>query len=246
MKRVRIIPVLTISSNKLVKTVQFKKPNYLGDPLNAIKIFNDKMVDELIILDIDASKQNKEPNYQLIEEMAGEAFMPLGYGGGIKTFEQASKVFNLGVEKIVLNSVLQTNINLITEIASVYGNQSVVISADIRKNIFGKNVLTYISGEKKSKENIKNLLNTFIQAGAGELIINNIEREGTFKGYDLDLIKEFSDLEVPIVVLGGCSGLNDMKMALKSGANAIAASSVFVYRNNNVDSILINYFTFNC
>ena len=245
MKRVRIIPVLTISGNKLVKTTQFKNPNYLGDPLNAIKIFNDKMVDELIILDIDASKQNKEPNYQLIEEMAGEAFMPLGYGGGIKTFEQASKVFSLGVEKIVLNSVLQNNINLISEIASVYGNQSVVISADIRKNLFGKKVLTYFSGQKKSQENIKKLLNSFIKAGAGELIINNIDREGTFKGFDLNLIEEFADLEVPIVVLGGCSGLDDMKMALKSGANAIAASSVFVYRNCNVDSILINYFTFN-
>jgi cyclase len=245
MKRVRIIPVLTISGNKLVKTTQFKNPNYLGDPLNAIKIFNDKMVDELIILDIDASKQNKEPNYKLIEEMAGEAFMPLGYGGGIKTFEQASKVFSLGVEKIVLNSVLQNNINLISEIASVYGNQSVVISADIRKNLFGKNVLTYFSGQKKSQENIKKLLNSFIKAGAGELIINNIDREGTFKGYDLNLIKEFTDLEVPIVVLGGCSGLDDMKMALKSGANAIAASSVFVYRNCNVDSILINYFNLN-
>ena len=138
MSRTRIIPVLTIMGNRLVKTVKFKNPNYIGDPLNAIKIFNEKKVDELVILDIEASKLNKEPNYKLIEEMAGEAFMPLGYGGGIKTLDQAKKIFGLGIEKVVLNSVIFDNPKLITQIANIYGTQSVVLSIDVRKTLLGK------------------------------------------------------------------------------------------------------------
>lgn len=241
MSRTRIIPVLTIMGNRLVKTVKFKNPNYIGDPLNAIKIFNDKRVDELIILDIDASKQNKEPNYKLIYEMAGEAFMPLGYGGGIKTLEQARKIFALGIEKVVLNSVLLENPQLITQIANIYGSQSVVLSLDFKRNILGKIRPYFNSGKEFIKQDLKTFASQMIEYGIGEIILQDIEKDGTFVGYNLEMISELKNLSIPIVAMGGCNSIDNMKEALTSGANAIAAGSFFVYRNNDPKSILINY-----
>ncbi len=239
--RPRIIPVLTIAGNKLVKTIQFKNPKYLGDPLNAIKIFNDKQVDELIILDIEASEKKQKPNYDLLYEMAGEAFIPLGYGGGISSLNDAIKVFDCGFEKVVLNSVLHKNKSIISEIANVYGNQSVSVSCDVKTNLFGKTKLYFYSGKVSSSENIEELIAEYIKLGAGEIILNDVNREGTFKGYNLELIKQFSNIAVPIVALGGCHGITDMNNALKNGASAIAAASIFVYKNNDTNSILINY-----
>lgn len=241
MSRTRIIPVLTIMGNRLVKTVKFKNPNYIGDPLNAIKIFNDKRVDELIILDIDASKQNKEPNYKLIYEMAGEAFMPLGYGGGIKTLDQAKKIFSLGIEKVVLNSVLMDNPKLITQIANIFGSQSVVLSLDFKRNILGKIRPYFYSGKEFIKQDIKTFATQMIEYGIGEIILQDIEKDGTFVGYNLEMISELKDLSIPIVAMGGCNSIENMKEALTSGANAIAAGSFFIYRNNDPKSILINY-----
>jgi len=241
MSRTRIIPVLTIMGNRLVKTVKFKNPNYIGDPLNAIKIFNEKKVDELIILDIEASRQNKEPSYKLIYEMAGEAFMPLGYGGGIKTLDQAKKIFALGIEKVVLNSVLLENPNLITQIANIYGAQSVVLSLDYKKNILGKLRPHFYSGKEYMKKDINTFALEMIDLGIGEIILQDIEKDGTFGGYNLEMISELKNLSIPIVAMGGCNSVSNMKEALKSGANAIAAGSLFVYRNNDPKSILINY-----
>jgi cyclase len=227
--------------NRLVKTVKFKNPNYIGDPLNAIKIFNEKKVDELIILDIEASRQNKEPSYKLIYEMAGEAFMPLGYGGGIKTLDQAKKIFALGIEKVVLNSVLLENPNLITQIANIYGAQSVVLSLDYKKNILGKLRPHFYSGKEYMKKDINTFALEMIDLGIGEIILQDIEKDGTFGGYNLEMISELKNLSIPIVAMGGCNSVSNMKEALKSGANAIAAGSLFVYRNNDPKSILINY-----
>jgi cyclase len=241
MSRTRIIPVLTIMGNRLVKTVKFKNPNYIGDPLNAIKIFNEKKVDELIILDIEASRQNKEPSYKLIYEMAGEAFMPLGYGGGIKTLDQAKKIFALGIEKVVLNSVLLENPNLITQIANIYGAQSVVLSLDYKKNILGKLRPHFYSGKEYMKKDINTFALEMIDLGIGEIILQDIEKDGTFGGYNLEMISELKNLSIPIVAMGGCNSVSNMKEAVKSGANAIAAGSLFVYRNNDPKSILINY-----
>lgn len=241
MSRTRIIPVLTIMGNRLVKTVKFKNPNYIGDPLNAIKIFNEKKVDELVILDIEASKQNKEPSYKLIYEMAGEAFMPLGYGGGIKTLDQAKKIFALGIEKVVLNSVLLENPNLITQIANIYGAQSVVLSLDFKKNILGKLRPHFYSGKEYVKKDIQTFALEMIDLGIGEIILQDIDKDGTFGGYNLEMISELKNLSIPIVAMGGCSSVNNMKEAISNGANAIAAGSLFVYRNNDPKSILINY-----
>lgn len=241
MKRIRVIPVLSIAGNKLVKTVNFKQPNYLGDPLNAIKIFNEKRVDELMVLDITASREQKEPNYRLIEEMAGEAFMPLGYGGGINTFEQAARIFSLGIEKVILNSVLRRKPGIISQIAAVYGNQSVVVSLDLKKSLFGSYKPVFCSASEGSRESPEDLIRTYTEMGAGEIIIHNVDREGTYSGYDTELIKRFSGAGVPIVALGGCNSYDNMKHAVQSGANAIAASSIFSYRNGNKKSILINY-----
>ena len=241
MSRTRIIPVLSIMGNRLVKTVKFKKPNYIGDPLNAIKIFNEKQVDELLILDIEASKQNKEPNYKLIYEMAGEAFMPLGYGGGIKTLEQAEKIFALGIEKVVLNSVLFENPKIITQIANIYGSQSVVLSLDFKKNILGKLRPHFYSGKEYIKKEINAFALEMIDLGIGEIILQDIEKDGTFGGYNLEMFAELKNLSIPIVAMGGCNSLNNMKEAISRGADAIAAGSLFVYRNNDPKSILINY-----
>jgi imidazole glycerol-phosphate synthase subunit HisF len=240
MNRLRIIPVLTIMGNRLVKTVKFKNPNYIGDPLNAIKIFNEKKVDELIVLDIEASKNKKEPNYKLIFEMAGEAFMPLGYGGGIKNLEQAKRIFGLGIEK-VLNSVLYDTPELITQIANIYGAQSVVVSLDFKKNIFGKTKVYFYSGKESINKEIKVFAKEMIDLGAGEIIFHDIDREGTFAGYNLMILNELKSLTVPIVAMGGCTGVANMQEAFEHGANATAAGSVFIYRNNDTKSILINY-----
>lgn len=241
MSRTRIIPALTIMGNRLVKTVKFKKPNYIGDPINAIKIFNEKRVDELFILDIEASKQSREPNYDLIYKMAGEAFMPIGYGGGIKTLEQAQKIFSIGIEKVVLNTVILENPNVITQIAKIYGNQSVVLSLDFKKNILGKLRPHFNSGKEYLKREIKTFAEEMIGLGVGEIILQDIDKDGTFGGYNLEMINELKSLSVPIVALGGCNSIDNMKAAISSGANAVAAGSLFVYRNNDPQSILINY-----
>ena len=243
MKRVRVIPVLTVQGRKLVKTVGFKKPNYIGDPINAIKIFNDKEVDEIALVDISASKEGREPNYSLIEEMAGECFMPLAYGGGIKTFEQAKRIFSLGVEKIILNTALQDNLELISESASVYGNQSIVVSLDTRKNLFGKRELYFNSGSNKSRIPYMEVIRNCIEAGAGEIIVHDIEREGTFSGYNIPLVAEVAkQVSVPVIALGGANSVADMREVIREGhASAVAAGSFFIYKNNDPKSILINY-----
>ncbi len=242
MRRVRVIPVLTSDGSKLVKTVKFKKPNYIGDPINAIKIFNDKEVDEIVVLDISASKQGKAPNYKLIEEMAGECFMPLGYGGGISDYETAKRIFDSGVEKVILNTALNDNLELVSELASNYGNQSIVACIDVKKTFFSKQAVYYKSADIKDKMNIELVAIKLAQSGVGEIILNNIDNEGTFLGYDLKLLNLVArSVSIPVVVCGGASSVADFLPAVKSGASALAASSMFVYKANNIESILINY-----
>jgi len=242
-KNIRIIPVLSIIDNKLVNTCQFKRPHYIGDPINAIKIFNDKEVDEIIITDIRASKDNKKPNFQLIKEMASECFIPLAYGGGINSYDDASKIFNAGIEKVILNTALLKSPRLITEIADTYGSQSVVCSIDVFKNIFGKISLKHVSGTKRNSTNLEQYIQKLINLGAGELFINNIHHEGTFRGYDIELLKLIEkNVNIPIITYGGYRDLSDIvKVINHTSIKAFAASSAFIYRNNNRKSILINY-----
>ena len=242
MKRIRVIPILTIDNNRLVKTIKFKKPRYIGDPINAVKILNDKEVDEIIFLDITASQNKNPPNYNLIEKISSECFMPLAYGGGISDFSVAKKIFNLGVEKIILNSALHRNVKLIKKVVENYGSQSIVACLDIKRNFFGKQYVYFENGRIKSKIAPEIFSLELESLGVGEIILNNIDREGTFMGYDLEMIKKVSNnVGVPVVACGGSRGLSDFLDAYNSGASAVSASSSFLFKNNNKDSILINY-----
>lgn len=241
MRRVRVIPVLLIDKGKLVKTVKFRKPNYIGDPVNAVKIFNDKEVDEIILLDISATNEDRGPDYEKIEEICSEAFMPFAYGGGINNISQVDLLFQLGIEKVVLNSILSTDLELVKQVSEKYGAQSVVASIDIKKNLFGKyNVYTH-SGERKIKGTIEDYIKKVLKAGVGELFVNSIDRDGTFQGFDLNLIEQLSKLsEVPLVACGGAQNVECITKAIKNGASAVAAGSMFIYRGEQ-KGILINY-----
>ncbi|HXB39763.1 MAG TPA: AglZ/HisF2 family acetamidino modification protein [Bacteroidia bacterium] len=242
MNRVRIIPVLTIDGQSLVKTVKFKKPNYLGDPINAIKIFNDKEVDEIAVLDITASIKKRGPDFKLIEEMASECFMPMAYGGGITKMEEIKILFSLGVEKIILNSILSENENLISQASAQYGSQSILVSFDVKRNLLGRYKASFFNAQKNTKTELVELAKKYESLGAGELILHNVDKDGTFGGLDYNLVKQLSsNLKIPLIACGGINSLEDMLQGIKSGASAIAAGSFFVYRNNDTKSILISY-----
>jgi len=242
MRRIRIIPVLGIDGSQLVKTVAFKNPNYIGDPLNAIKIFNDKEVDELTIVDIRASKNKAEPNYRLIGEMAGECFMPLAYGGGINQADQARRLFDSGVEKVIIGSAFYNNPDIVTQLAVRYGAQSIVVCLDVDKGLLGKWKVKSFSGTRKQAQEPEAIAVRAANAGAGEIILHAIHKEGAMSGYDLPLVQLVSAaVTVPVVALGGARGIPDFLDAIQAGASAVAASSTFVYNRNNVRSILINY-----
>ena len=241
MRRVRVIPVLTLDNEKLVKTVRFKNPNYIGDPINAVRLFNDKEVDEIILLDISATKQNRKPNFKRIEEICSEAFMPFAYGGGISNIKQIDTLFKIGLEKVILNTILSKNINLIKVAANKYGSQSIVASIDIKKNIFGKYKAYSVSGKNKVKYSIEDYLKKITEAGIGEVFVNSIDKDGTFNDYDYSIIKMISEIcHVPVTVCGGANSLSSFKDAIEAGASAVAAGSFFIYKGKT-KGVLINY-----
>lgn len=238
----RAIPCLLLDKDGLYKTVQFKKPIYVGDPINAVKIYNEKEVDELMILDYTASRDKREPNYDLLKQLASECFMPLAYGGGINKYEQAAKLFELGIEKVALNNSAIENPNLIKEITSVYGNQSVIVSLDIKKNLWGKYTVFTMNGSKKVQEDLVHLLKKIENLGAGELLITNIDREGTWTGYDIELIKLVSEnVNIPVIANGGCGNINHISDAVKLGkASAVALGSMAVFQKKGM-GVLISF-----
>lgn len=237
----RVIPALLLKNSGLVKTHKFKDPKYVGDPINAIRIFNDKEVDELMVLDIVASKEGKEPDYRMIELFAGECFMPLCYGGGIRTLKQADRIFNMGVEKISIQSSFFEDLELIRQVADKYGSQSVVISVDIKRNLIGKAKLYRSATLENVKEDWKLFLTRAVEAGAGEVLINSVDKDGTLSGPDLDLIREANrELDVPLIALGGISSLEDIRQAVHAGASAVAAGSFFVFHGPH-RAVLITY-----
>ena len=241
MLKTRVIPSLLLKNDGLVKTVKFTDPKYIGDPINAIKIFNDKEVDELMLLDISASKQNREPNFDLIKQISSECFMPLSYGGGIKNSDQAKRLFEIGIEKVSLQTAAFNNFNIIEEIASKFGNQSVVISIDIKKNWLGKYELYCASSGKKIKKEWKRYLQEVVSAGAGEILLNSVDNDGTMNGLDLDLINiATSEVNVPIIAAGGVGSLKDIKLAELNGASAVAVGSYFVFHGPH-KAVLITY-----
>ena len=240
MNRPRIIPTLLIQNGDLVKTKRFKNPRYLGDPINAIRIFNEKAVDELCVLDITASKNDTKPDFDLLEKMASEAFMPLCYGGGIKDIDEIKHIFRIGFEKVIINSSVSTNMNLIREAAQYFGSQSIVGSIDYKKTIFGYNCYT-VDGKKMIKIKPKDRAKMLLNAGAGELLLYSIERDGMRVGYDIEMIKNISNVvDIPVIACGGAKTIEDLKDALNAGADAVAAGSLFVYFGEK-QAVLINY-----
>jgi imidazole glycerol-phosphate synthase subunit HisF len=238
----RIIPCLLVHNKGLVKTVKFKDAKYVGDPINAVKIFNEKEADELMLLDIDATVENRESNYKMIENLAVECRMPLCYGGGIKTVEQAQKIFNLGVEKIALSSSVLENPSLVTEIAKEVGSQSVVVVLDVKKKIFGGYDVYTHNGTRKTKIDLEIFIKELQVLGVGEIVINSIDNDGLMKGYDIGLISKIKPIiDVPMTVLGGAGNLEDMENLIKEfGIIGCAAGSLFVFKGK-YKAVLINY-----
>lgn len=237
----RIIPVLLIDENRLVKTTKFSNPRYLGDPINAVRIFNDKKVDELVLLDISASRNNCPPNFKLIEEIASECFMPLAYGGGVSQMEHVKRLFSIGIEKVILNTAVIESFDLVRQCAEIFGNQSVVVSIDVKKNFFGRPFVYSHKSRKTLKIDALEFSKLAEIAGAGEIILNSVDQDGLMNGYDITLLKQITEtLEIPLVVCGGAGNLGDFKEAKKYGAAAAAAGSLFVYYGPH-KAILINY-----
>jgi len=239
----RIMPCLLIHDSGLVKTENFKKPKYIGDPINAVRIFNEKEVDELIVLDIDATNNSTEPNFKMIEILASECRMPLCYGGGIKNIEQAKKIISLGVEKVALSSAAIENPNLINEISNEIGRQSVVVVIDVKKKKFSKKYDVFINnGNKKSKVCLEEFVPLIEKLGAGEVVINSIDRDGTMQGYDISFAKFIRELtSLPITVLGGAGSLSDVSSLIKElGIIGAAVGSLFVFKGK-YKAVLINY-----
>lgn len=239
----RIIPVLLLENGRLVKTVKFSKPSYVGDLVNSVRIFNEKEVDELAILDIGASKQGVGPNFDLIKEITDECFMPLAYGGGITDVTQVRRLVEMGVEKVVINSAAMQRPGLVTEAAAAVGSQSVVVSIDVRKGLFGGYGARAVSGSRKvDAASLTGLVERMVEAGAGEILLNNIDRDGTLLGYDHDLLRTVTAAaRVPVITCGGARDVADLARAVgMSGAAACAAGALFTYRGPH-RAVLLSY-----
>ena len=243
MLRSRIIPSLLVHKKGLVKTVKFNQSKYVGDPINAVKIFNEKEVDELIVLDIDASVENRSPDYNMIKNLAIECRMPFCYGGGVKTVDQAIKIVKLGAEKVAFSSSVIENTQLIKEVGDSIGNQSVVVVLDYKKTGFlGRLELFTHNGKKSTGINLYDFVKTLNDLNVGEIILNSIDRDGTMKGYDIEVSKKVREIFVCfLTILGGAGKLEDIKEVVKEfkiiGA---AAGSLFVFKGK-YKAVLINY-----
>lgn len=243
MLRPRIIPCLLIHDGGLVKTVKFRDPKYVGDPINAVRIFNEKEADELMVIDIDATVEKREPNYEVIKLLAAECRMPLCYGGGITTAAQAKFITSLGVEKVAISSACVNNLELIQQISNEIGSQSVVVVLDVKKRFMSKNydVWTH-NGTVNTKLNPLEIIQKAIEFGAGEIVINFIEHEGTMKGVPSEAIKLFKhNVKVPFTVMGGVSSLEEIGQIIQdNGLMGVAAGSLFVFKGP-YRAVLINY-----
>lgn len=238
----RVVPVLLLKGHGLVKTTKFSNSSYIGDPINVVKIFNDKEVDELVLLDIEANKSsNPAPNFELVERIVSECFMPLTYGGGICSIEHARKIFSLGVEKVSLQSAAIKNPKIIADLSAEFGSQSIVVSIDVTRNIFGKYKLHTNNVTGKNNVKLVSFIKKIIQLGAGEILINSVNSDGTLSGPDLNLISYLNEFcSVPLTYVGGVSSLSDMRDVIDAGANAVGVGSFFVYHGPH-KAVLITY-----
>lgn len=237
----RVIPVLLVSDGYLVKPMKFGKAQYIGDPINAVRIFNEKQVDELVICDIDATVRNRGINWSLIDEIASEAFMPVGYGGGIENAADASRIISVGIEKVILGTVAHRTPHVVTDIAASLGSSSTVVCIDAKRKLGGSYETFVERGTRKTGMTPVEAAVKAQQLGAGEVIISSIDRESTLSGYDINLISSVaSAVTVPVIALGGAAGVADFETALGAGASAVAAGSMFVL-NGRHRAVLITY-----
>lgn len=242
MLRPRITPCLLVHNGGLVKTVRFKDPKYVGDPINAVKIFNEKEADELIVLDIDATVEGREPNFRLIAQFAAECRMPLCYGGGVKTAGQAKRIIGLGVEKVAVSSAALSDPKLISAIAQEIGSQSVVAVFDVRKRMLGGYEACTHNGTRGTGRSPIDAAQELAALGAGEIVVNSIDQDGQMKGYDLTLATKMREaVKLPITVLGGAGSLDDIgRLVTACGVLGAAAGSLFVFKGP-YKAVLINY-----
>jgi imidazole glycerol-phosphate synthase subunit HisF len=237
----RIIPVLLINKGGLYKTVRFKDPKYVGDPINAVKVFNDKYVDEIVVLDFRATIEHRLPDFNLIESIASQCFMPLCYGGGISNIEDITRIIQCGVEKIVLNSSAVENPEFVETAAELFGSSTIVLSIDAKKDKSGKYEVYTRSGTKSAKLGPDSFARQMQNCGVGEILINSMSHDGTMLGYDLELINIVSKaVNVPVIACGGAGNLSHFSEAVRSGASALAAGSMFVFHGKH-RGVLINY-----
>ena len=241
MLKPRVIPILLLQENGLVKTKNFKNPKYIGDPINAVRIFNEKEVDELIFLDITTTRYNKKINFELLSEIASECFMPLTYGGGVKDIDTIRKILKLGVEKICINSYMFKNANFVREAVKLFGSSTIVVSIDVKKNIFGKYKIWSHGGTKKVNTTFDNAIKLIEEIGVGEILINSIDKDGCMLGYDCSLINKVSkSVSIPVVASGGAGTIIDFQKAISNGASAVGAGSMFVLHGKH-KAVLITY-----
>ncbi len=244
MLRPRIIPSLLLHQGGLVKTVGFKEPKYVGDPINAVKIFNEKECDELAVFDIDATANGVEPDFKLLAHLAAESRMPLAYGGGVRTAAQAKKIIGLGVEKVCVSAAAVENPPLVMQMAEEVGRQSVVVVLDYKRRLLGKERDVYThNGKRATQRTLMDLALEFQERGAGEIVVNSIDQDGRMKGYDLELAARLRrELKVPFTMLGGAGSLADIEALVNAcgGIVGAAAGSLFVFKGA-YRAVLINY-----
>ncbi|MDA7880915.1 AglZ/HisF2 family acetamidino modification protein [Akkermansiaceae bacterium] len=240
--RPRLIPVITLEEGYVVKTKKFKTPVYIGDPINTVRIFNDKEVDEIAIVDIRASLQGTDIDFDHLEEIASESFMPLSYGGGVTSVDEVRRILRLGFEKVILNTAALENPSLVQDSAKETGRQSIVVAIDVRRSLLGHYVVTSHSGTRKWSESPVELARRMEELGAGELLVNSIDRDGMMQGYDAELLSKISSaVSVPVIAVGGAGSWQDMRNVIESGGAAAAAGgSVFVFHGRH-SAVLIQY-----
>lgn len=241
MLKTRIIPCLLLKDLGLVKTVKFLNPKYVGDPINAVKIFNDKGVDELIFLDITATNEKRKPSFELLSKIASEAFMPFSYGGGLRDIEDVRRIMTIGVEKVIINTYAFEKPDFIKEIADRFGNQSIVVAIDAKKSTNNINEVFINGGRVNTDKDPVGYAMQIEKMGAGEIFLNSIDRDGTREGYDLELIRQVTEsVGIPVIASGGAGSVEDFNNAVKAGASGVVAGSMFVFVGSN-DAVLINY-----
>lgn len=246
MLRPRLIPVLLLQGAGLVKTRRFKNPIYVGDPINVVRIFNDKEVDEIVVLDIAATAPGRGPDFDLVGRLTGEAFMPLCYGGGVRSLDTMRKLFRLGVEKVCLNTAAHDDPELVRRASREFGRQSVVVSIDVKRRFFGRREVMLEGGRRRTRLDPAEFARSVESAGAGELLLNAIDRDGTREGYDLDLLERVvAQVGLPVILCGGAGELAHFRAALARGAAACAAGSMFVFQPRT-GAVLITYPDISC